>query len=97
VAINYSHLTLKSYKFKTEESLDDKGISRLQKHTVCHSDGSKHQNTVCEASNFEKHGAVIPHAGICKEALAVLYWMAARRWGRNCHLPTSGFNDPSTK
>jgi len=27
---------------------------------------SKYLNAVCEASNFEKPGAVIPHAGICK-------------------------------
>lgn len=38
--LTYSDLTLKAYKFKTAESLDGQGIPRLQKYTVCHSDGS---------------------------------------------------------
>ena len=31
---------MKAYKFKTAESLDGQGIPRLQKYTVCYSDGS---------------------------------------------------------
>lgn len=33
---------------------------------------SKYLNAVCEASNFEKPGAVIPHAGICEGAVGQL-------------------------
>lgn len=33
---------------------------------------SKYLNAVCEASNFEKPGAVIPHTGICEGAVGQL-------------------------
>jgi len=38
---------------------------------------------MCEASNFEEPGAVVPHAGICTGAagqLAVLPWCGAWMW-----------------